>query len=77
MLRPPIIALPDCQIGTSHPRSHNSRQQFAVVRCQIACLHPSGRGEALSVVHRARSAFAEIGLEPPRPLLDLERSIVA
>jgi len=35
------------------------------------------RGEALSVVNRARSAFAEIGLDPPRQLLDLERSIVA
>jgi DNA-binding SARP family transcriptional activator/ATP/maltotriose-dependent transcriptional regulator MalT len=40
-------------------------------------LEQGRRGEALSVVHRARSAFAEIGLEPPRPLLELERSIVA
>ena len=42
-----------------------------------ALLEQGRRGEALSVVHRARSAFAEIGLEPPRPLLELERSIVA
>jgi DNA-binding SARP family transcriptional activator/tetratricopeptide (TPR) repeat protein len=40
-------------------------------------LEQGRRGEALSVVHRARSAFAAIGLDPPTPLLDLERSIVA
>jgi DNA-binding SARP family transcriptional activator len=47
------------------------------LRAAAALLQQGRRGEALSVVHRARSAFAEIGLEPPRPLLDLERSIVA
>jgi DNA-binding SARP family transcriptional activator len=47
------------------------------LRAAVALLQQGRRGEALSVVHRARSAFAEIGLEPPRPLLDLERSIVA
>jgi hypothetical protein len=40
-------------------------------------LEQGRRGEALSVVNRARSAFADIGLEPPMPLLELERSIVA
>jgi DNA-binding SARP family transcriptional activator len=34
-------------------------------------------GEALAVVHRARTAFAELGLDPPHPLVVLERSIVA
>jgi ATP/maltotriose-dependent transcriptional regulator MalT/DNA-binding SARP family transcriptional activator len=38
-------------------------------------LHQGRRGEALSIMHRARSAFAEIGLQPPRPLVDLEESI--
>ena len=47
------------------------------LRAASTLLQQGRRGEALSVVHRARSAFAEIGLEPPRPLLDLERSIVA
>jgi DNA-binding SARP family transcriptional activator len=42
-----------------------------------ALLQQGRRGEALAVVQRARSAFAELGLDPPRPLLDLERSIVA
>ena len=42
-----------------------------------ALLRQGRRGEALSVVHRARSAFAEIGLQPPPELLDLERSIVS
>jgi hypothetical protein len=40
-------------------------------------LEQGRRGEALSVVNRSRSAFADIGLEPPMPLLELERSIVA
>ncbi len=40
-------------------------------------LRQGRRGEALAIVRRARSAFAELGLEPPGPLLDLERSIVA
>ena len=47
------------------------------LRAASTLLAQGRRGEALSVVHRARSAFAEIGLEPPPPLLDLERSIVA
>ncbi len=47
------------------------------LRAATTLLQQGRRGEALSVVHRARSAFAEIGLEPPRSLLDLERSIVA
>ncbi|HTV10824.1 MAG TPA: BTAD domain-containing putative transcriptional regulator [Acidimicrobiales bacterium] len=47
------------------------------LRAAGALLQQGRRGEALSVVDRARSAFAEIGLEPPPPLLDLERSIVA
>ncbi|MGP8209220.1 MAG: BTAD domain-containing putative transcriptional regulator, partial [Acidimicrobiales bacterium] len=47
------------------------------LRAATALLEQGRRGEALSVVNRARSAFAEIGLAPPTPLLDLERSIVA
>jgi DNA-binding SARP family transcriptional activator len=47
------------------------------LRAATTLLEQGRRGEALSVVHRARSAFAEIGLEPPTPLLELERSIVA
>lgn len=41
-----------------------------------ALLEQGRRGEALFVVQRARSAFAEIGLGPPPPLVELERSIV-
>lgn len=41
-------------------------------------LYEQGRqAEALSVVHRARSAFEEIGLATPQSLLDLEAAIVA
>jgi DNA-binding SARP family transcriptional activator/ATP/maltotriose-dependent transcriptional regulator MalT len=40
-------------------------------------LEQGRRGEALAVVNRARSAFAQLGLGPPRSLLELERSIVA
>jgi DNA-binding SARP family transcriptional activator/ATP/maltotriose-dependent transcriptional regulator MalT len=47
------------------------------LRAASALLQQGRRGEALSLVHRARSAFSEIGLEPPSPLLDLERAIVA
>jgi DNA-binding SARP family transcriptional activator/ATP/maltotriose-dependent transcriptional regulator MalT len=47
------------------------------LRTASTLLEQGRRGEALAVVHRARSAFAQIGLDPPRPLLDLERSIVA
>lgn len=46
------------------------------LRAASALLQQGRRGEALSIVHRARLAFAEIGLGPPQPLLDLERSIV-
>jgi DNA-binding SARP family transcriptional activator len=38
-------------------------------------LEEGRRGEALAVVSRARSALAEVGIEPPRSLIDLERSI--
>lgn len=38
-------------------------------------LEEGRRGEALAVVSRARTALAEVGLEPPRALIDLERSI--
>ena len=47
------------------------------LRTASTLLEQGRRGEALAVVHRARSAFAQIGLDPPRSLLDLERSIVA
>jgi DNA-binding SARP family transcriptional activator len=40
-------------------------------------LQQGRRGEALSVVTRARSALAELGIEPPPPLMELERAIVA
>jgi hypothetical protein len=43
----------------------------------LPCWAQGRRGEALSVVNRARSAFAELGLERPDRLLNLERSIVA
>lgn len=47
------------------------------LRAATTLLQQGRRGEALTVVKRARTALAELGLEPPRPLLDLERSIVA
>jgi DNA-binding SARP family transcriptional activator/ATP/maltotriose-dependent transcriptional regulator MalT len=47
------------------------------LRTASTLLAQGRRGAALAVVHRARAAFAQIGLEPPGPLLDLERSIVA
>jgi DNA-binding SARP family transcriptional activator len=50
---------------------------FRYMRAASALLEQGRRGEALTVVRRARSALAELGLEPTRPLLDLERSIVA
>lgn len=34
-------------------------------------------GEALAVLNRARAALSELGLQPPTPLVELERSIVA
>jgi DNA-binding SARP family transcriptional activator len=50
---------------------------FRYMRAASALLQQGRRGEALTVVRRARSALAELGLEPTHPLLDLERSIVA
>lgn len=47
------------------------------VRTASTLLEQGRRGEALAVVHRARSAFAQIGLDPPGPLLELERTLVA
>ena len=47
------------------------------LRAAATLLEQGRRGEALAVVHRARSAFAQLGLGPPRSLLELERSIVA
>ncbi len=47
------------------------------LRAASTLLEQGRRGEALAVVHRARSAFAQLGLGPPRSLLELERSIVA
>ncbi len=47
------------------------------LKAAAALLEQGRRGEALAVVHRARSAFAQIGVDPPEPLLDLERSLVA
>jgi DNA-binding SARP family transcriptional activator len=41
-------------------------------------LHRQGRkGAALSVLRRARSALAELGVGPPRQLVDLERQVAA
>lgn len=50
---------------------------FGYMRAASALLQQGRRGEALTVVRRARSALAELGLQPTAPLLDLERSIVA
>ena len=47
------------------------------LRAASTLLEQGRRGEALAVVHRARSAFAQLGLGPPSSLLELERSIVA
>ena len=47
------------------------------LRAASTLLEQGRRGEALAVVHRARSAFAQLGLGPPMSLLELERSIVA
>ena len=47
------------------------------LRAASTLLEQGRRGEALAVVHRARSAFAQLGLGPPTSLLELERSIVA
>lgn len=47
------------------------------LRAATTLLEQGRRGEALSIVHRARGAFAEIGLDAPEALLALERSILA
>ncbi len=47
------------------------------LRAASTLLEQGQRGEALAVVNRARSAFAQLGVGPPRSLLELERSIVA
>ncbi|HXW80992.1 MAG TPA: BTAD domain-containing putative transcriptional regulator, partial [Acidimicrobiales bacterium] len=47
------------------------------LRAASTLLEQGRRGEALAVVNRARSAFAQLGLGPPHSLLELERSIVA
>jgi len=47
------------------------------LRAASTLLEQGRRGEALAVVNRARSAFAQLGVGPPRSLLELERSIVA
>ena len=52
-------------------------EDLRYLHAATALLEQGQQGEALSVLHRARSAFAETGLEPPTPLLELERSIVA
>lgn len=44
-------------------------------RAAATLLEQGRRGEALSVLHRARSAFAEIGLPPPGALVGLEQTI--
>ena len=35
------------------------------------------RGAALSVLHRARSTLARLGIDPPRELVELEESVAA
>lgn len=47
------------------------------VRLASALLDDGRRGEALSIVQRARSALSDAGLEAPVALRDLERSILA
>ncbi len=47
------------------------------LRAAAALLEQGRRGEALAVVERARSAFAEIGLDAPGPLRELERTIMS
>ncbi|HMK97686.1 MAG TPA: BTAD domain-containing putative transcriptional regulator [Acidimicrobiales bacterium] len=50
---------------------------FRYLRAASAFFEQGRRGEALAVVRRARSAFSELGINPPRSLLDLEEAIVA
>ncbi|HTV11006.1 MAG TPA: BTAD domain-containing putative transcriptional regulator [Acidimicrobiales bacterium] len=45
------------------------------IKGAAALLQQGRRGEALSIVNRARSALAQLGLEPPRSLLELGRSL--
>ena len=47
------------------------------LRAATAQLDQGRRGEALALVERARAAFGEIGLDPPAPLVQLERTILA
>jgi DNA-binding SARP family transcriptional activator len=48
---------------------------YRYLRAASTLLHQGRRGEALSVVKRARTALADLGLPPPAALLELERSI--
>lgn len=45
------------------------------LRAASALVRQGRRGEALSVLKRARAAFGDLGLPPPATLLELERSI--
>jgi DNA-binding SARP family transcriptional activator len=47
------------------------------LRTASTLLEQDRRGAALTVVRRARTVLAELGLPPPRRLLTLEQSIVA
>ena len=47
------------------------------LRAATALLEQDRRGAALTVVRRARSALAELGLQPPPRLVRLEQAIVA
>jgi DNA-binding SARP family transcriptional activator/tetratricopeptide (TPR) repeat protein len=47
------------------------------LRAATALLEQGRRGAALTVVHRARAALAELGLQPPPNLISLEETIVA
>ena len=46
------------------------------LRAAAALLEQGRRGAALTVVHRARAALAELGLPPPPNLISLEETIV-
>ncbi|HEV8064795.1 MAG TPA: BTAD domain-containing putative transcriptional regulator, partial [Acidimicrobiales bacterium] len=46
-------------------------------RAASALLSQGRRGEALSIVSRARSAYAGLGLEPPGELLDVEAAVAS
>ena len=47
------------------------------LRAASALLEQDRRGAALTVVRRARTVLAELGLQPPPRLISLERAIVA